>query len=244
VSCALVASDLAIADVWRGRELARSQDKVVPSGHEALDAQLPGGGWPHGHLVEILQARAGQHAWQLLLPALAKAVTEQAGPVVLVGAPFDPFLPSLEAQGLQASFLLKVQADKPAARLWAAEQALRCRDVVAVVAWLNQAQPNELRRLHMAAQQHGKLLFVFRSQQARQQPSPARLLLLVEGSEAIEVSILKRRGPPLLDPVKLPAHPPRLLALLQSRQSRRNANPSIPFTRSRSHVLDRTAAIA
>jgi protein ImuA len=236
---------LDIADVWRGRELARTPEKVVSTGFASLDAQLPGGGWPQGSLVEVLQARPGQHAWQLLLPALAQAAQEQQGPVVLVGAPFQPFGPSLQAQGLPVACLLKIQADKAAARLWAGEQALRCAEVAAVVAWLPQCNSNELRRLHLTAQQHGKFFFVFRPVQSSQQSSPARVQLLVEGVEPMQVRILKRRGPPLLEPVLLPAHPQRLAALLQSRKSRGRPVLPVPIPdRSRSHVLDRTEAIA
>jgi protein ImuA len=230
-----------LRDVWRGQDLAR-QEKVVASGFAALDAELPGGGWPVGSLVEVMQARPGQHAWRLLLPALAQAAQAQRGPVVLVAAPFEPFAPGLQAQGLPSQQLLRVQADKPAARLWAAEQALHCADVVAVLAWLPQAHANELRRLHMAAQQHAKLLFVFRGLDARQD-SCARLRLAVEGARAMEVRFLKRRGPPLLQPLRLPAHPPRLQALLDARKGRPSSIVSIQ-PGSRSHVLDRTAALA
>lgn len=232
-----------LRDVWRGEELAR-QEKVVSSGFAALDAQLPGGGWPVGCLVELLQSRPGQHTWQLLLPALLQAVQEQPGPVVLVGAPFEPFVPSLQARGLAPQRLLRVQAAKPAACLWAAEQALRCAEVAAVLAWLPQANGSELRRLHIAAQQHGRLLFAFRSLAAQRDASSARLRLQLEGTQALEVRILKRRGPPLLQPLRLPAHPPRLQALLEARKTRAGT-PPIPLpTGSRSHVLDRTAAIA
>lgn len=229
-------------DVWRGEELAR-QEAVVTSGFAALDATLPGGGWPVGSLVELLQARPEQHVWQLLAPALA-AHGQPSQPVVLVGAPFEPFGPCLQAQGLQPSRLLRVQADKPVARLWAAEQALRCADVAAVLAWLSQAKSAELHRLHLAAQQHGKLLFVLRGLQARHESSPARLRLCVEGADVLRVHILKRRGPPLTAPLELPAHAARLAALLQARKGKgAAASPSVP-PRSRSHVLDRTAAIA
>lgn len=234
-----------LRDVWRGEELAR-QEKVVSSGFAALDAQLPGGGWPVGCLVELLQspAQPGRHAWQLLLPALVQAVQEQPGPVVLVGAPFEPFVPSLQARGLAPQRLLRVQAAKPAACLWAAEQALRCAEVAAVLAWLPQANGSELRRLHIAAQQHGRLLFAFRSLAAQRDASSARLRLQLEGTQALEVRILKRRGPPLLQPLRLPAHPPRLQALLEARKTKAGT-PPIPLpTGSRSHVLDRTAAIA
>jgi protein ImuA len=220
---------------------------VLPTGFSPLDAVLPGGGWPVASMVEVLQARNGQHAWQLLLPALAQATRLQPGPVVLVGAPFQPFGPSLAAQGLPVERLLWVRTDKPAARLWAAEQALRCADVVALLAWLPQARSAELRRLHMAAQQHGKLLFVFRGLNVRNDASPAHLRLQLQGQETLKVHILKRRGPPLDAPVLLPALPARLAALLQARNNKSAlpAPPSVPsiaIERS-SRALDRAAAL-
>jgi len=240
-----------LPNVWRVPELAQAQEAVVSTGHAALDAQLPGGGWPVGSMVEVLQARSGPHVWQLLLPGLAQAVQKQAGPVVLVSSPFDPFGPSLDAQGLPGERLLCVKADKPTARLWAAEQCLRCADVVAVLAWLPQARSAELRRLHMAAQQHDKLLFVFRGLNARQDSSPARVRLLAEGVDSLQLHILKRRGPPLEAPLVLPAWSQRVAALLDARKgpaptsapARPPVAPSIVPLHRRSHVLDRTAAI-
>jgi protein ImuA len=234
-----------LPEVWRVEDLA-SQEAVLPTGQASLDAQLPGGGWPVGSMVELLQERCGPHVWQLLLPGLAQAIRKQAGPVVLVNAPFEPFGPSLAAQGLPGERLLCVKADKPAARLWAAEQVLRCADVAAVLAWLPQAKSAELRRLHMAAQQHDRLLFVFRGLNARHDASPARLRLLLEGVDQLELHILKRRGPPLESPLALPACSARVAALLEARKRRMTATPSdataIALHR-RSHVLDRTAAL-
>ena len=56
--------------VWRADELARNVGATRPTGHAALDAVLPGGGWPVGALVEVLQPQAGQGEWRLLAPAL------------------------------------------------------------------------------------------------------------------------------------------------------------------------------
>jgi protein ImuA len=228
--------------VWRGRELAQAQERTRPTGHAVLDAQLPGGGWPLGSLVEILQREAQQHVWQLAGPALAEAMRRTRDPAVLVHPPYQPFGPALRAQGIVPEHLLCVQADRPAARLWAAEQALRCADVAAVLAWLPQARAEDLRRLHLCAQAGEKLLLVFRGIEARGQSSPARLRLLVQGSEPLEVTILKRRGPPLLQPLRLPAQPQKLSALLGVRRARRTAAPTLPA--GASHGLDRTAALA
>ncbi|GAB3776695.1 translesion DNA synthesis-associated protein ImuA [Ramlibacter monticola] len=229
--------------VWRGRELAQAQERTLATGHAALDAQLPGGGWPLGSLVEVLQEEQQQHVWQLLGPALAQAMQARGEPAVLVDAPYQPFGPSLRALGIVPERLLCVRADKPAARLWAAEQSLRCADVCAVLAWLPQARSEDLRRLHLCAQASEKLLVVFRPVPARNHASPARLRLLVQGAEELQVRILKRRGPPLLQPLALQAQPARLSALLAARKSRRQPEP-VTVSRSGSHVLDRTATLA
>jgi protein ImuA len=234
----------ALPHVWRAPELARTEETVIPTGHPQLDAQLPGGGWPVGSMVEVLQQQKGRHHWQLLLPALVQALGEKPGPVVLVNAPLEPFVPSLQARGISPDRMLWVKAAKPSAQLWAAEQCLRGAEVAAVMAWLPQAKSAELRRLHMAAQQHDKLFFVFRGVQARQDASCARLRILVEESENLQVHILKRRGPPLEVPIALQAHPDRLSSLLAARRGKAAAPVFQPLpTPKRSHVLDRIVVL-
>ncbi len=263
-------------DVWRGDELASAEARVVATGHGALDAQLPGGGWPVGALTEVLQAVPQALVWQLLLPALALAVRSRGGRVVLVGAPQVPFAPALAAGGLPADALLWVRGDA-ASRCWACEQALRCADVAAVLAWLPLARAAELRRLQLAAAQHENLLFVFRPEAEGRSASPARLRLRVApGPDApvasasgarrdpgtpgragpaearrgddgrdpagaagrMDVDVLKRRGPPLASPLRLPAQGERLAALLRAavhrdrwrREPARAAAPATPPT--------------
>jgi len=215
-----VVCDAAGAAVWRADELARPLGTVLASGHPVLDAQLPGGGWPVGAMVEILQAQSGQNEWRLLLPALARS---RPGPVVLVGAPHMPFGPGLAAQGLAPERLLWVTAAEPAARMWACEQALRCADVSAVLAWLPQARVDQLRRLQMAASEHAKLLFVMRAAQVQTESSPAVLRLLVSAhsdSDGVRLEVVKRRGPPTTQAVLLPARIGHLAALLSRSQGR------------------------
>jgi protein ImuA len=255
---AALSSPLALAglpQVWPAQELAHADGAVLSTGHADLDRQLPGGGWPVGAMVELLQAHDCLHVWQLLLPGLVQAARTQAGPVVLVGAPGEPFGPGLRARGLPGERLLWVHTDQAAARLWAAEQALRCAEVAAVLAWLPQARSAELRRLQLAAQQQGRLLFVLRRASSQYEASPAHLRLLLEGVEALDVHILKRRGPPLDAAVALPAHAPRLAALLAARRTAvplrqtgtgpiRTAMPRlrvVPLCEA-SHALDRPVA--
>lgn len=238
-------SALADAGVWRADQVAGRVGAVCASGYAALDAQLPGGGWPVGAMTELLQVQPGLGEWGLLLPALA-CLSPRVGAlaskafVVLVGAPHQPLAPSLQARGLHAQRLLCVQADTPAERAWASEQALRCADVAAVLAWLPQARADALRRLHLAAHEHGKLLWVLRPAQAQHESSPAPLRLLLEqggatpllrewsevrghatGSAYVgRVHILKRRGPPLQAPLLLHLQSLALLDLLGAARAR------------------------
>ena len=225
---------LQLPHVWRAQSLALAAGAVLPSGFAALDAQLPGGGWPAAGAVELLQEPGAQHDWRLLLPVLGSLVAQRSGPVVLVGVPqlqvpqapgqmpgLMPFGPALAAQGLPPERLLWVQADAPAARLWACEQALRCADVLAVLAWLPRltgCAPEALRRLHLGALDHGKPLFLLRPASARQAASAAPLRLLLGGVDALELRIFKRRGPPLMQPLLLAAWPERLAATLAARR--------------------------
>jgi len=232
-----------LTHVWRVDDLAR-EESTTPTGHPLLDGCLPGGGWPTGHLIELLQPRPEAHVWQLLLPGLARTLLGTSGPIVLVGAPQLPFMPALHAMGIPSSRLLRVQSDRPMALAWATEQALRCADVAAVLAWLPQAEPAQLRRLQVSAGQQRHLLFVMRNAQAQRQATPARLRLLLGGQEEImEVRVLKRRGPPMDAPIHLPAWPMRLQDLVQARRRHSLLQP-VPTMARRSHVLDRTLAIS
>ena len=232
-SLRLVASDLplTVPGVWHADALGAGQQQVLPTGSAQLDAQLPGGGWPVGALSEVLQPLAGLHEWQLVLPALVQATARRSGAVVVVAPPCEPFGPALQAQGLAAERLCVVRADAAAA-LWAAEQALRCREVLAVMAWLPQVQPAALRRLQLAAAQQRQLLWVFRPASAAAQASPALLRLQVVGQAMpggmfaypeMQVQILKRRGPPLAKGLDLPGCHPRLAQVLVAQAERRRA---------------------
>ncbi len=57
-------------DLWRASPLASAHGHTVPSGHEALDAELPGRGWPAGALTEVIVPQPGCGELRLLKPAL------------------------------------------------------------------------------------------------------------------------------------------------------------------------------
>jgi len=66
-----------------------------------------------------------------------------------------------------------------------------------------------LRRLHLLAQSHQALAFMLRSTHQAQAPSPAVLRLqLASAGAQLQVTLLKRRGRPLLEPIALTLRPP------------------------------------
>jgi protein ImuA len=215
------------ADVWRADAVDQAVAHTLDTGYAALNAVLPGGGWPQGALVEVLQPQAGLHEWGLVAPVLAGLQAASPGKLlVLAGAPCQPFGAALAARQLDMSRLLRVQParDDGPALLWATREALQCADVAAVLAWLPDVRSAHLRRLQIAAHAHHKLLFVFRTPRAQHESSPAPLRLLVEGAAGeagtLSVHVFKRRGPPLALPLLLDSRPPRLAALLAASRER------------------------
>lgn len=120
--------------LWRASQLARSGTRCVDTGHAALSGQLPGGGWPAGTLVELLQQQPGIGEMRLLRPAL-QACAERR--IVLLQPPHPPQALALAALGLPPSQLLWLRTSRSADALWAAEQVLRSGSCGALLFWAN-----------------------------------------------------------------------------------------------------------
>jgi hypothetical protein len=203
---------LAHPSVWRGRSHAAVE--TLPTGFPALDAGLPGGGWPRHGLVEILTPRPGVGELYLLLPALvALSRATPARWCTWVSPPHQPFAPALEAHGVVLDRMLMVNCSQGLAphdgkrprsggvhiNLWAMEQVLRSGACGIAMAWLPRASPRAIRRLQLAAEQGRTLGVLYRSQQFAQLASPAMLRLLLEpvkepGRQGVRVQLLKSRG--------------------------------------------------
>jgi protein ImuA len=195
-------------DVWRGDALSRAQVRAIASGFGALDAELPGGGWPAGALTEILPAHEGIGELRLLGPALASLA--QAGePLAWIAPPHCPYAPALAAAGIDPAKLVIVRAGSEKDALWAAEQALRSNACGAVLAWPRRVKYAELRRLQIAAEGGRALALLFRPRDAARESSPAALRIAVDTHcGGLALSLLKRRGGPLASPILLPPMPP------------------------------------
>ncbi len=210
--------------IWRsgGAVRARSLDPHgaapgVPTGHAALDRELPGGGWPRQALTEILIEGYGRGELRLLMPALAALGRDdgdgETGWLAWIAPPLLPYPPALGQWGVDLSRMLVVQPKRRADVLWAAEQALASGNCAAVLLWPEaigakaRAPGSRLartgrrtatfpsRRLQLAAERGGALSFAFRPASARAEISAAALrLLLVRGEQGLDAVILKSRG--------------------------------------------------
>lgn len=235
--------------LWRGSSLGAAADPTLPSGFAALDAQLPGGGWPLRAVTELLTPQPGVLEWRLLAPALTawwagQALpgpgpghrpspgrrTRQAAPalrsLLLVNPPHTPHLPGLQALGLPPSALVWVAARTPADMLWVAEQAIKSR--VAMLAWLPEARPEQIRRLQVSALGSDAPVFLLRPERSAQQSSAAPLRLVLRPGEGweLDVHLLKRRGPAHEGWLKLAAVPGAVEPLLTAAKRKPQPAPA------------------
>lgn len=218
--------------IWRGTDIGQAGQSVVSSGFLALDAQLPGGGWPCNALTELLQPQPSLCEWRLLSPALARLVAS-GGQILLVGPPKRPHMPGLLKLGISEKNLVWIAADTPAERLWTTEQLVKANPSGgAILAWLPQARAEQLRRLQVHAQSCDCPVFLFRPEAAQldASPAPLRVLTTLGADWTLHVRILKRRGT-LLDGINvLPSIPGTLTSVFTPRLMRPSLLTAKPET--------------
>ena len=188
--------------IWRGDDCA-PEPAAVPTGFPALDAALPGRGWPQAALTEILLEREGIGELRLTLPALAQ-LQRDGRDVVWIAPPHRPYAPALARAGLDPARLFLVHCHDAKDALWAYEQALRAPECGAAFAWLTQHDERALRRLQVAARDGRTWGVVWRrpGQRGSATAAPLRLALAPQHG-LLAVRILKRRGAELPQPVLL-----------------------------------------
>jgi hypothetical protein len=200
MSAAALAALLAHPAIWRGDDCA-PEPAAVPSGYAALDAALPGRGWPQGALTELLLEREGIGELRLTLPALAHV---QAGgrDVVWIAPPYRPYAPALAAAGIDLARLVIVRAQSPKDALWAFEQALHAPECGAAFAWLPTHDERALRRLQVAAREGRTWGVLWRRPGQRGSATAAPLRLALARQDGyLAVRVVKRRGAELPQPV-------------------------------------------
>ena len=177
--------------VWRGGISPMVEPGGSPTGHDALDARLPQGGWPSNALVEVLIPADGVGELALVFPTLAR-LTQVGQRVILIAPPYRVHAPGWAHAGVSLGQLQVVQASARDS-LWAAEQCLRSAACAAVLCWPHQADDRALRRLQVAAETGQCLGFAFRDAKHARNPSPAALRVELEANPR-QVRVLKCRG--------------------------------------------------
>jgi len=208
--------------IWRGADLGQAGQSVVVSGFPALDAQLPGGGWPCNALTELLQPQPALCEWRLLSPALAR-LAAGGGQILLVGPPKRPHAPGLVQLGITEKNIVWIAADTPAERLWSTEQLVKANPRGgAILAWLPQARAEQLRRLQVHAQSCDCPVFLFRPEAAQfdASPAPLRVLMTLGTDWELHVRILKRKGALLDGTIALSSIPGTLARVFTPRLMR------------------------
>ncbi|MGS1041524.1 translesion DNA synthesis-associated protein ImuA [Burkholderia glumae] len=211
-------------NLWRASQLAHGGARGIETGHAALSAELPGGGWPPGCLIELLGQQPGIGELRLLAPVLARVA---AKPIVIVQPPHKLQPAALAYWGVDPAGFVSLRAPRTADGLWAAEQALRAGTCGAVLLWQQAVRSDALRRLNLAAQAGSALFFMFRPLAAARDASPAPLrLALAPKRDGVDVTIVKRRGGQRDEPVFVPLTPsPILLDRHASLDRRASAAP-------------------
>jgi protein ImuA len=205
--------------IWRGTDIGQAGQAVVTTGFDALDAQLPGGGWPCNSLTELLQPQPSLCEWRLLSPALAGLVAS-GGQILLVGPPKRPHTPGLVKLGISEKNLVWIAADTPAERLWTTEQLVKANPRGgAILAWLPQARAEQLRRLQVHAQSCDCPVFLFRPEAAQldASPAPLRVLTTLGNDWELHVQVLKRKGALLDGTIVLQSIPGTLASVFTPR---------------------------
>ena len=236
-----LADVLARPDVWRANGLANATLPALASGFAALDAELPGGGWPRGALAEMLSDHVGVGECSLMMPALKRLADDEKWSL-LVAPPQALHAPAWASAGIDLARLIVVSPSRASDALWAAEQALASGTLGSVLCWTTHIDARQVRRLEVAAAGSETVAFLFRPARARTESSPCalRLLLSAGARGTLAVELLKRRGPPCRQTLDLEVARPLSWRHNNDSQSAL-ARPAFPAPAARS---ERPAALA
>ena len=187
--------------VWRAGQMGLARANVTPTGHAALDRELPNQGWPHGGLIELLLQQGGIGELHLLQPAL-RTLGERY--IALLQPPHIPHIAAWHDWGLNPQRLLWIRAKRQADALWSAEQVLRNGSCAALLFWQQTLRHESLRRLQLAAQASDTLCWLLRPLSAGDVASPAPLRIALRPlAGGVQLEVLKRRGPQCASSIEL-----------------------------------------
>ncbi|MDA1049078.1 MAG: hypothetical protein O3C40_01180 [Planctomycetota bacterium] len=167
-----------LRELLHRKESEKKPCQSTSSGCLALDRLLPQRGFQCGSLVEWIAGAAGSGAGLLAMLA-ARSACRDGGTLVLVDRAQSFYPPAAAACQLDLQNAIVVLPAGEKDECWAIEQALRCPDVAAVVAWPQRLTSHAFRRLQLAAEHGGNLGLLVRPATARHESSWASVRMLV-----------------------------------------------------------------
>ncbi|MDX1811240.1 MAG: translesion DNA synthesis-associated protein ImuA [Gammaproteobacteria bacterium] len=179
--------------LWKAGELAGKSIERIETGYAALNAILPGQGWPVGGLMEFIMPAWGLGELALIMP-LIKTLSRQSFWVIWIAPPHIPYAPHLlqAAVDLERVLVISEQADETEC-LWAMEKLLRANACGLVMAWPGKISHQQMRRLQLAAEAGRTLGIIFQMQEKKTSAAAFRLRLQAI-EHGVQVEVIKARG--------------------------------------------------
>lgn len=173
---------------------ACAERRFESTGLAALDAQLPGHGWPQASVTELCATHADIGALSALVPTMAR-LTREDRKVALMAPENLAEVEQLGEQGVRLRHVTVLRAHEENT-LWAMEQKLRSGEIAMLVAWVDRLGNGDVRRLQAAAAASGAMVMLFRKPGAARFARASTLhLLLRPGTDGLlDIEILKPRG--------------------------------------------------
>jgi protein ImuA len=156
---AVASQPIAIAELrrWLERIEAHRQGEraVLPFGIPAVDAALPGGGLPLGHVHEIFEGGPASEFASLPTLFTPGILARLPGPVLWCLRGRDLFAPALARIGLHPDRVIYCETWNDRHVLPAMEEGLRCKGLAGVVGEVTRLSLNASRRLQLCAGESG-----------------------------------------------------------------------------------------
>ncbi|GGA88482.1 hypothetical protein GCM10011369_33260 [Neiella marina] len=153
--------------VWQV-SAAGNPRSCIATGHDALNQQLPAGGW-QSEVIYEMSAHGQQQLLQSLEPALS-TLSHQTGWLILLKPPKTALDTIAKMADVDPSRLLVVHGNDDFDSLWAAEQALVKNNAACILTWTDELSNRDVKRLKLAARGTKALSFVFPKGEASHQP--------------------------------------------------------------------------
>lgn len=161
-----------------------SEVTTFSTGVAGLDHWLPVGGLKHNAITEWVSEYRGSGATTLAYLAAVSRLNASGGsvgPLVVVSEGESFYPPSAIAFGIPAHRILWVRTRGRKERIWAVDQALRCKSIAAVLALLpSDLDDRDARRFQLASEEGKTPGFFVRPRVARGQPCFAEVRFHVD----------------------------------------------------------------